>query len=125
MYIFVNVKIIFTIQINTEIAAKSLDGLSNNFILTTYLCYDGQPIVEQIRWYHNNQEAESERYQYIHEGGFYCLDIVPVTLEDGGLWVCTAQNYAGKSSTAAHLSLTGEKVCNFGFFFHLHSTDVV
>uniref|UniRef100_A0A2S2QNT5 Muscle M-line assembly protein unc-89 n=1 Tax=Sipha flava TaxID=143950 RepID=A0A2S2QNT5_9HEMI len=59
----------------------------------------------QVRWYHNNQEAENERYQYIHEGGFYCLDIVPVTLEDEGLWVCSAQNYAGKSSTAAHLSL--------------------
>lgn len=52
-------------------------------------------------------EAESDRYQYIHEGGFFCLDIVPVTLEDEGLWVCTAQNYAGKSSTAAHLSLIG------------------
>ncbi|XP_060843292.1 uncharacterized protein LOC132923359 isoform X6 [Rhopalosiphum padi] len=63
----------------------------------------------QVRWYHNNVEAYSERYQYIHEGGFYCLDIVPVTLFDEGLWVCTAQNYAGKSSTAAHLSLTVPK----------------
>ncbi|XP_022161453.1 uncharacterized protein LOC111027387 isoform X2 [Myzus persicae] len=63
----------------------------------------------QVRWYHNNVEADSERYQYIHEGGFYCLDIVPVTLFDEGLWVCTAQNYAGKSSTAAHLSLTVPK----------------
>ncbi|XP_050063770.1 uncharacterized protein LOC114128407 isoform X2 [Aphis gossypii] len=63
----------------------------------------------QVRWYHNNTEANSERYQYIHEGGFYCLDIVPVTLFDEGLWVCTAQNYAGKSSTAAHLSLTVPK----------------
>jgi len=63
----------------------------------------------QVRWYHNNVEANSERYQYIHEGGFYCLDIVPVTLFDEGLWVCTAQNYAGKSSTAAHLSLTVPK----------------
>ncbi|XP_025203950.1 uncharacterized protein LOC112600845 isoform X2 [Melanaphis sacchari] len=63
----------------------------------------------QVRWYHNNEEANSERYQYIHEGGFYCLDIVPVTLFDEGLWVCTAQNYAGKSSTAAHLSLTVPK----------------
>lgn len=63
----------------------------------------------QVRWYHNNVEADNERYQYIHEGGFYCLDIVPVTLFDEGLWVCTAQNYAGKSSTAAHLSLTVPK----------------
>ncbi|KAL4119648.1 hypothetical protein QTP88_012442 [Uroleucon formosanum] len=63
----------------------------------------------QVRWYHNNVEADSERYQYIHEGGFFCLDIVPVTLFDEGLWVCTAQNYAGKSSTAAHLSLTVPK----------------
>ncbi|XP_026808599.1 uncharacterized protein LOC113550868 isoform X2 [Rhopalosiphum maidis] len=63
----------------------------------------------EVRWYHNNVEANSERYQYIHEGGFYCLDIVPVTLFDEGLWVCTAQNYAGKSSTAAHLSLTVPK----------------
>lgn len=64
-------------------------------------------MVEQVRWFHNNQEAESDRYQYINEGGFYCLDIVPVTLQDEGLWVCTAQNYVGKSSTAAHLSLIG------------------
>ncbi|CAI6343292.1 unnamed protein product [Macrosiphum euphorbiae] len=63
----------------------------------------------QVRWYHNNVEADNERYQYIHEGGFFCLDIVPVTLFDEGLWVCTAQNYAGKSSTAAHLSLTVPK----------------
>lgn len=64
--------------------------------------------VEQVRWFHNNLEAESDRYHYIHEGGFFCLDIVPVTLDDEGLWVCTAQNYAGKSSTAARLSLTSE-----------------
>lgn len=68
------------------------------------------PFVEQVRWFHNNVEAESERYQYIHEGGFFCLDIVPVTLEDDGLWVCTARNFIGKSSTAAHLSLTGKTI---------------
>ncbi|XP_050422462.1 titin homolog isoform X2 [Adelges cooleyi] len=63
----------------------------------------------QVRWYKNNQAAQSERYQCIHEGGFYCLDIVPVTLEDEGLWVCTAQNLIGKSSTAARLTLTVPK----------------
>lgn len=40
------------------------------------------------------------------------MDIVPVTLEDEGLWVCTAQNYAGKSSTAAHLTLIGAEIAN-------------
>lgn len=69
-----------------------------------------RPFVAQVRWYHNNVEADSDRYQCIHEGGFYCLDIVPVTLDDEGLWVCTAQNYAGKSSTAARLSLIGERL---------------
>ncbi|XP_066250409.1 uncharacterized protein [Euwallacea similis] len=59
-----------------------------------------------IKWLKNDQNvSEGERYRFVNEGGFHCVDVAPVTTEDSGKWVCQAQNLAGLSSSGCHLNV--------------------
>lgn len=43
--------------------------------------------------------------KYVKEGSFHCLEITPVTLEDGGQWMCMAENLGGRNSCLSILSV--------------------
>lgn len=41
----------------------------------------------------------------MHEGNFYCLEISPVTFDDGGQWMCMATNLEGRNSCMANINV--------------------
>nr|CAH7764912.1 unnamed protein product [Callosobruchus chinensis] len=60
----------------------------------------------QIEWYKNEERVEEgERYRFVNEGKFHCVDVVPVMAEDTGRWTCTARNLSGQSSSSCHLNV--------------------
>lgn len=64
----------------------------------------------QIKWLKNDQTVtEGERYRFVNEGGFHCIDVAPVTTEDSGRWVCQARNVVGLDSSGCHLNVLGER----------------
>ncbi|KAJ8954586.1 hypothetical protein NQ318_003117 [Aromia moschata] len=59
-----------------------------------------------IKWYKNEETVhEGERYRFVNEGGFHCIDVAPVTAHDTGRWTCTAQNALGQASSSCHLNV--------------------
>lgn len=41
----------------------------------------------------------------VHEGNFHCLEIAPLTLDDGGQWMCQAENLGGRNSCIAMINV--------------------
>lgn len=41
----------------------------------------------------------------VHEGNFHCMEIASVTLDDGGQWMCMAENMSGRNSCLATISV--------------------
>lgn len=62
--------------------------------------------------------CEGERLRFVNEGGFHCLDVVPVLVQDGGEWTCLASNDAGRASSSCHLNVLGETLKPSGFVYH-------
>lgn len=63
----------------------------------------------QIKWYHDDSIVkEGERYRFINEGGFHCVDVAPVIAHDAGKWTCTAQNATNATSTSCYLNVLGK-----------------
>ncbi|KAJ8924692.1 hypothetical protein NQ315_000843 [Exocentrus adspersus] len=59
-----------------------------------------------IEWYRNEERVnEGERYRFVNEGGFHCVDVAPVTANDLGRWTCTARNASGQASSSCHLNV--------------------
>ncbi|XP_011315208.1 uncharacterized protein [Fopius arisanus] len=60
----------------------------------------------QVTWHRNHEPVDiGSRFSFVHEGNFYCIDVAPVTLEDGGHWTCTAENDNGRSSCSCYLNV--------------------
>ncbi|XP_066995978.2 titin [Anabrus simplex] len=60
----------------------------------------------KVTWYHNDHLVqEGERFTFLHEGNFFCVDVAPVMVEDGGRWTCMAENTTGRSSCSSHLNV--------------------
>lgn len=65
----------------------------------------------QIEWYKNEGKVEEgERYRFVNEGGFHCIDVAPVTADDNGRWTCTARNATGQASSSCHLNVLGKHI---------------
>lgn len=59
-----------------------------------------------MTWHRNDLPvSEGERFHFLHEGNFFCADVAPVTVEDGGRWTCMAENRAGRSSCSCRLNV--------------------
>lgn len=64
----------------------------------------------KVTWYRNDRRiCESERIQCVNEGTFYCLEIAPVTIDDGGQWMCMAENHGGRNSCIAYVNVLGKR----------------
>uniref|UniRef100_A0A1B0D294 Uncharacterized protein n=2 Tax=Phlebotomus papatasi TaxID=29031 RepID=A0A1B0D294_PHLPP len=60
----------------------------------------------KVTWYRNDRRiCEGDRIRTVHEGTFFCLEIGPVTLDDGGQWMCMAENHGGRNSCLCHLNV--------------------
>lgn len=60
----------------------------------------------KVNWYRNDRRiCENDRIHYNNEGKFYCLEIGPVTLDDGGQWMCMVENHSGRNSCISHLNV--------------------
>ncbi|XP_037926798.1 uncharacterized protein LOC119661503, partial [Hermetia illucens] len=60
----------------------------------------------KVTWYRNDRRVcENDRIRHVHEGTFVCLEIAPVVLEDGGQWMCMAENLGGRNSCIALLNV--------------------
>lgn len=55
---------------------------------------------------------EDDRFHFIKEGNFFCLEISLVTLQDAGRWTCSAENQSGRASSSSHLNVIGNKNVN-------------
>ncbi|ERL86029.1 hypothetical protein D910_03443 [Dendroctonus ponderosae] len=59
-----------------------------------------------IKWLKNEQPVtEGERYRFVNEGSFHCIDVAPVTTEDSGRWLCQAENVVGLANSGCHLNV--------------------
>ncbi|GAB0100347.1 muscle M-line assembly protein unc-89 [Sergentomyia squamirostris] len=60
----------------------------------------------KVTWYRNDRRiCENDRIRAVHEGTYFCLEIGPVTFDDGGQWMCMAENYGGRNSCLCHLNV--------------------
>ncbi|XP_077302252.1 uncharacterized protein LOC143922796 [Arctopsyche grandis] len=60
----------------------------------------------EVVWYRNDRRLmEADRFRIFRDGRFFCVEVSPVTVEDGGRWTCTAENCGGHSSCSAHLNV--------------------
>lgn len=62
----------------------------------------------QIEWLHNNlRVTEDDRYRFVNEGDFHCIDVAPVTAQDAGTWTCIAYNLVGEASSTCNFGILG------------------
>ncbi|CAH1707186.1 unnamed protein product [Chironomus riparius] len=60
----------------------------------------------RVTWYRNDRRiCENDRINFVNEGSFYCLEISSITLDDGGKWMCMAENLGGRNSCLATLNV--------------------
>lgn len=63
----------------------------------------------KVTWYRNDRRiCENDRISFVNEGSFYCLEMSSITLDDGGKWMCMAENLGGRNSCLATLNVLGE-----------------
>nr|CAD7399300.1 unnamed protein product [Timema cristinae] len=61
---------------------------------------------DTVSWHKNDRLVEEgERFHFLHEGTFFCVDVAPVMVEDGGRWTCMAESSGGRSSCSSHLNV--------------------
>jgi hypothetical protein len=62
-----------------------------------------------VSWHRNDELLlEGERFHFVHEGNFFCVDVAPVMVEDGGRWTCMAEGAGGRTSCSSNLNVLGE-----------------
>lgn len=72
----------------------------------------------RVTWYRNDRRiCENDRVNFVNEGTFFCLEISSITLDDGGKWMCMAENQSGRNSCLATLNVLGKE-----FLFILNSS---
>lgn len=60
----------------------------------------------KLTWYRNERlVCENDRMRTVAEGNFHCIEIAPLTLEDGGEWMCMAENLGGRNSCLAQVNV--------------------
>ncbi|XP_069686561.1 titin homolog isoform X2 [Periplaneta americana] len=60
----------------------------------------------KVTWHRNDEQLqEGERFHFVHEGNFFCVDVAPVMVEDGGRWTCMAEGPGGRTSCSSHLNV--------------------
>ncbi|PSN33372.1 hypothetical protein C0J52_23695, partial [Blattella germanica] len=60
----------------------------------------------KVSWHRNDQLVEEgERFHFVHEGNFFCVDVAPVMVDDGGRWTCMAEGAGGRTSCSSHLNV--------------------
>lgn len=60
----------------------------------------------KITWYRNDHRVcENDRMRNVSEGNFHCIEIAPITLDDGGQWMCMAENLSGRNSCIALINV--------------------
>uniref|UniRef100_A0A673JKZ9 Ig-like domain-containing protein n=1 Tax=Sinocyclocheilus rhinocerous TaxID=307959 RepID=A0A673JKZ9_9TELE len=80
--------------------------------------FSGQPFTEII-WDHNGRTiTNTERVQYVHQGGLISLIIFSVHLGDQGSYCCTVKNRNGENRTSAQLTVEGGYRFCFAFDAH-------
>ncbi|KAJ1524904.1 hypothetical protein ONE63_009763 [Megalurothrips usitatus] len=73
---------------------------------TRFLAEIRSPTDLQVTWLRNDQPVkENDRFHFVHEGNFWCVDVGPVMTEDHGRWTCVAENDAGRSVCSCQLSV--------------------
>jgi hypothetical protein len=66
----------------------------------------------QVSWHRNDEQLlEGKRFHFVHEGNFFCVDVAPVMVEDGGRWTCMAEGAGGRTSCSSNLNVLGESEC--------------
>lgn len=59
-----------------------------------------------MTWFRNDRRiCENNRIRCVNEGNFYCVEITPVSLDDGGRWMCMVENANGRNSCLAILNV--------------------
>lgn len=65
----------------------------------------------RVTWYRNDRRiCENDRVNFVNEGSFFCLEISSITLDDGGKWMCMAENQSGRNSCLATLNVLGKQL---------------
>ncbi|XP_034255050.1 titin homolog isoform X2 [Thrips palmi] len=73
---------------------------------TRFLVEIRSPSDLKVTWLRNDRPVkETDRFQFLNEGNFWCVDVGPVMVEDHGRWTCVAENDAGRSACACQLSV--------------------
>lgn len=68
----------------------------------------------RVTWYRNDRRiCENDRVNVVNEGTFFCLEISSITLDDGGKWMCMAENMGGRNSCLATLNVLGDLLLHF------------
>lgn len=95
-------------QFTTEIRIWS-HWLSKNRVFGAPTARNNLWVRSQVSWHRNNEQLlEGERFHFVHEGNFFCVDVAPVTMEDGGRWTCMAEGAGGRASCSSHLNVLGK-----------------
>ncbi|KAF5273317.1 hypothetical protein FQR65_LT04739 [Abscondita terminalis] len=64
-----------------------------------------------IEWLHNDlQIVEGDRFKFLSEGDYYCIDVNSIIPQDAGRWSCVASNIAGQSNSSCHLNILIPKI---------------
>ncbi|XP_046998510.1 muscle M-line assembly protein unc-89-like [Schistocerca americana] len=60
----------------------------------------------KVTWLHEDRPLpQDDRFQLVREGGFFCVDVAPVTVHDSGRWTCLAENAIGRSCCSCTLNV--------------------
>ncbi|XP_047115601.1 uncharacterized protein LOC124795573, partial [Schistocerca piceifrons] len=60
----------------------------------------------KVTWLHEDRPLpQDDRFQLVREGGFFCVDVAPVTVHDSGRWTCLAENAVGRSCCSCTLNV--------------------
>lgn len=64
----------------------------------------------QLTWYRNDRRVcENDRMRVTNEANVYSLEIIEVSMDDEGYWMCIAQSIGGRASSIAKLTVTVPK----------------
>ncbi|KAE8748294.1 hypothetical protein FOCC_FOCC004930, partial [Frankliniella occidentalis] len=73
---------------------------------TRFLVEIRSPSNLKVTWLRNDRPVkETDRFHFLNEGNFWCVDVGPVMAEDHGGWTCVAENDAGRATCSCQLSV--------------------
>lgn len=92
---------------NPPLFIRRLNDLSVKVGTRTRLLVEIRSATEvKVTWYRNDRRiCVNDRVTFVNEGSFFCLEIASVILDDGGQWMCMAENLGGRNSCLATLNV--------------------